>query len=133
MVPRRQLPTSLKEKLILLVDDEPSILRATEQGLADRGFNVKAVEGADAALRAATTLKPSLIVSDLVMPGTNGFELFHEIRKQKEFTTLPFVFLTGVDDYYAKKFGREIGGSAYITKPVDLDELERVIIEKLEI
>lgn len=132
MVSRKQLPPSLKEKLILLVDDEPSILRATEQGLSDRGFNVKAVEGAEAALRAAITLKPSLIVSDLVMPGTNGFELFHAIRKQKEFTTVPFVFLTGVDDYYAKKFGREIGGSAYITKPVDLDELERIIIEKLE-
>jgi DNA-binding response OmpR family regulator len=129
---KKQLPASVREKLILLVDDEPSILRATERGLLDRGFTVKAVEGADAALRAATSLKPSLIVSDLVMPGTNGFELFHEIRKQKEFKTVPFVFLTGVDDYYAKKFGREIGGSAYITKPVDLDELERIIIEKLE-
>jgi DNA-binding response OmpR family regulator len=128
---KKKVPESVRDKLILLVDDEPSILRATEEGLVDRGFNVKAVDGAEAALKAATTLKPSLIVSDLVMPGTNGFELFHEIRKQNEFKTLPFVFLTGVDDYYAKKFGKEIGGSAYITKPVDLDELERIILEKL--
>jgi two-component system alkaline phosphatase synthesis response regulator PhoP len=123
----------MKEKLILLVDDEPSILRATEQGLLDRGFKVKAVDGADAALNLVKSLKPSLIVSDLVMPGTNGFELFQELRKKKEFTSVPFVFLTGVDDYYAKKFGKEIGGAAYITKPVDLDELERVIIEKLSV
>jgi len=121
----------MKDKLILLVDDEPSILRATEEGLVDRGFTVKAVDGADAALRAAQLLKPSLVVSDLVMPGTNGFELFQELRKKKEFTSVPFVFLTAVDDYYAKKFGKDIGGAAYITKPVDLDELERVILEKL--
>jgi DNA-binding response OmpR family regulator len=130
---QRTTPATVKEKLILLVDDEPSILRATEQGLLDRGFKVKAVDGADAALKIVKSLKPSLIVSDLVMPGTNGFELFQELRKKKEFTSVPFVFLTGVDDYYAKKFGKEIGGAAYITKPVDLDELERVIIEKLSI
>ena len=121
----------MKDKLILLVDDEPSMLRATEEGLVDRGFKVKAVEGADAALQAAQSLRPSLIVSDLVMPGTNGFELFQELRKKKEFISVPFVFLTAVDDYYAKKFGKEIGGAAYITKPVDLDELERIILEKL--
>lgn len=121
----------MKDKLILLVDDEPSMLHATEEGLIDRGFKVKAVEGAEAALQAAQSLRPSLIVSDLVMPGTNGFELFQELRKKKEFTSVPFVFLTAVDDYYAKKFGKEIGGAAYITKPVDLDELERIILEKL--
>lgn len=128
---KHTIPASMKDKLILLVDDEPSILRATEEGLVDRGFTVKAVDGADAALRVAQLLKPSLVVSDLVMPGTNGFELFQELRKKKEFTSVPFVFLTAVDDYYAKKFGKDIGGAAYMTKPVDLDELERVILEKL--
>jgi DNA-binding response OmpR family regulator len=65
------------------------------------------------------------------MPGTNGFELFQEVRKQADFKSLPFVFLTGIDDYYAKKFGKEIGGAAYVTKPVDLDELEQIIKEKI--
>jgi DNA-binding response OmpR family regulator len=128
---KHTIPVAMKDKLILLVDDEPSILRATEEGLLDRGFKVKAVDGAEAALVAAQALKPSLVVSDLVMPGTNGFEFFQELRKKKEFKAVPFVFLTGVDDYYAKKFGKELGGAAYITKPVDLDELERIILEKL--
>jgi DNA-binding response OmpR family regulator len=125
------LPSELKDKVILLVDDEPAILRATEQGLLARGFTVKAVEGAEAALKAARAFHPSVIVSDLVMPGTNGFELFQQLHKEEQFTTVPFVFLTAVDDYYAKKFGKELGSAAYITKPVDLDELERVILEKL--
>jgi len=121
----------LKDKVVLLVDDEPAILRATSTGLKQRGFTVHAVDGADAALEVIHHLKPSIVVSDLVMPGTNGFELFQEIKKEHEFTSLPFVFLTGVDDYYAKKFGRELGGAAYITKPVDLDELEQIIKEKI--
>ena len=121
----------LKNKLILLVDDEPSILRATKVGLVYRGYNVKTVEGAEAAIKAIHTLKPSIVVSDLVMPGTNGFELFQEVKKDAEYRSLPFVFLTGVDDYYAKKFGQEIGGAAYITKPVDLDELEQIIKDKI--
>ena len=121
-----------KEKLVLLIDDEPSILDATKTGLLDRGFNVKTVEGPEAAIQAIRSLKPSIVVSDLVMPGTNGFELFQQVRQQKDLSSIPFIFLTGVDDYYARKFGKEIGGAAYITKPVDLDELEQLLNEKLK-
>ena len=121
----------LKDKVILLVDDEPAILNATRVGLSDRGFTVQAVDGAEAAIKAIHNLKPSIIVSDLVMPGTNGFELFQEVKKEKEYTGIPFVFLTAVDDYYAKKFGKQLGGAAYITKPVDLDELEKIIKDKI--
>jgi len=97
----------------------------------ERGFTVQAAEGADAAMHALQSLKPSIIVSDLVMPGTNGFELFHRVQSESPYKSVPFVFLTGVDDYFAKKFGREIGGAAYITKPVDLDELEQIIKDKI--
>jgi adenylate cyclase len=121
----------LKDKIVLLVDDEPSLLKATTTGLIERGFTVKGVDGAEAALQVIQKLKPSIVVSDLVMPGTNGFELCEEIKKQKEFRSIPFVFLTGVDDYHAKKFSKDIGGAAYITKPVDLDELVQIIKEKL--
>jgi DNA-binding response OmpR family regulator len=82
-------------------------------------------------MHALLSLKPSLIVSDLVMPGTNGFELYQRVKDQSELRSIPFVFLTAVDDYYARKFGRDMGGAAYITKPVDLDELERIIKERI--
>jgi DNA-binding response OmpR family regulator len=121
----------LKEKIVLLVDDEPAILSATRAGLMDRGFTVKAVTGAEDARKAIKSVKPAIVVTDLVMPGTNGFELFEQVKQDKEYTTLPFVFLTAVDDYYAKKYGKEIGGAAYVTKPVDLDELERIIKDKI--
>ncbi len=120
----------LKDKLVLLVDDEPSLLSATRTGLVDRGFTVKAVDGAENAMKALESMKPSIVVSDLVMPGTNGFELFQEMKKEAEYRAIPFVFLTAVDDYYARKFGKDMGAS-YITKPVDLDELEQILKDKL--
>jgi len=119
------------DKLILLVDDEPAIRDATLMGLKDRGFRVEAVDGAESALKAVARLKPSVIISDLVMPVTNGFEFFQEVQKLREYRDIPFVFLTAVDDYYAKKFGKDLGGAAYVTKPVDLDELERILLEKM--
>jgi chemotaxis family two-component system response regulator PixH len=82
-------------------------------------------------MKAIQSLKPSIVVSDLVMPGTNGFELLQAVKKDVANQSIPFVFLTGVDDFYAKKFGKQIGGEAYITKPVDLDELEQIIKEKI--
>jgi DNA-binding response OmpR family regulator len=119
------------KKLVLLVDDEPSTLDATRAGLSDRGFNVTTIEGAENAIKQIQKLKPNVIVSDLVMPGTNGFELFQQVKQHADLSSIPFIFLTGVDDYYARKFGKEIGGAAYITKPVDLDELEDLLREKL--
>ena len=91
----------LKDKLVLLVDDEPSILSATRAGLLDRGFHVEAVGGAEDAIRVIRALKPSIVVSDLVMPGTNGFELFETVKK--EHAGLPFIFLTAVDDYLCQE------------------------------
>lgn len=121
----------LRDKIVLLVDDEPAMLAATKAGLIQRGFKVEAAQDADAALSVIKKLKPSVIVSDLVMPGTNGFELFQQVRKVADLKTIPFVFLTGIDDYHARKFGKEIGGAAYVTKPVDLDELEQILKEKI--
>lgn len=121
----------LEDKLVLLVDDEQSLLKATSIGLKDRGFKVHTAESGELAIKAIQSLKPSIVVSDLAMPGMNGFELYQEVKRRAEYTSLPFIFLTAVDDFYAKKFGRELGGAAYITKPVDLDELEQVLKEKM--
>jgi DNA-binding response OmpR family regulator len=119
------------DKVVLLVDDEQSLLRATSVGLKDRGFTVHTVDSGEMAIEAIHSLKPSIVVSDLAMPGMNGFELFQEVKKEAEYKLLPFVFLTAVDDFYAKKFGKQLGGAAYLTKPVDLDELAQIIKDKM--
>ena len=73
----------LKDKLVLLVDDEPGMLVATKAALKERGFRVEAAEGAEAAMQVMKVRKPSLVVSDLVMPGTNGFEFFKKCASRR--------------------------------------------------
>lgn len=121
----------IENKVVLLVDDEQSLLKATSIGLKDRGFKVYTAESGELAIKAIQSLNPNIVVSDLAMPGMNGFELYQEVKKSEAYKALPFIFLTAVDDFYAKKFGKELGGAAYITKPVDLDELEHIIKEKM--
>jgi DNA-binding response OmpR family regulator len=121
----------IDDKLVLLVDDEQSLLKATSIGLKDRGFKVHTAESGELAIKAIQDLKPSIVVSDLAMPGMNGFELYQEVKKSAEYKALPFIFLTAVDDFYAKKFGKELGSAAYMTKPVDLDDLEQILKEKM--
>lgn len=128
---KKTMYSAADDKLVLLVDDEQSLLKATSIGLKDRGFRVQTAESGELAIKAIQSLKPSIVVSDLAMPGMNGFELYQEVKKNAEYKSLPFVFLTAVDDFYARKFGKELGGAAYITKPVDLDELERILKEKM--
>lgn len=120
-----------QDKVVLLVDDEQSLLKATSIGLKDRGFTVHTADSGELAIQAIRSLKPSIVVSDLAMPGMNGFELYQEVKKEAEYKLLPFVFLTAVDDFYAKKFGKQLGGAAYLTKPVDIDELAQIIKEKM--
>ena len=121
----------IEDKIVLLMDDEQSLLKATSIGLKDRGFKVFTAESGELAIKAIRSVKPGIVVSDLAMPGMNGFELYQKVKKTEEYKALPFIFLTTVDDFYAKKFGKELGGAAYITKPVDLDELENIIKEKM--
>ena len=120
-----------QDKVVLLVDDEQALLKATSVGLKDRGFTVHTADSGELAIQAIRSLKPSIVVSDLAMPGMNGFELYQEVKKEAEYKLLPFVFLTAVDDFYAKKFGKQLGGAAYLTKPVDIDELAQIIKEKM--
>ena len=69
------------EKVVLLVDDEQSLLKATSIGLKDRGFKVYTAESGELAIKAIQNLHPSIVVSDLAMPGMNGFELYQEVKK----------------------------------------------------
>ena len=121
----------LKDKVILLVDDEPSTLAATRAGLMERGFTVQAADGADAAMHALRSFKPSIIVSDLVMPGTNGFELFQRVKNESPYKAVPFVFLTGVDDVTGIRAVSRGDFDLLLQKPFPVDRLLQLFSGKL--
>lgn len=112
---------SIKDKKILLVDDEVDILNLLETVLIKEDFNhiYKATCGFEA-IRLAREIKPDIIVLDIMMPDMDGFEV---CRRLREFTLVPILFLSAMDEDVDKLLGLGIGGDDYITKPFSPKEV----------
>ena len=108
---------------ILVVDDDQGITRLLEIILSKEGYSVKSVNNGDETLRAASTFDPNLILLDLVMPGTDGFEVYHSVRAESQFARIPVIFFTSIGDIEHKVAALELGASDYIVKPVHPKEL----------
>jgi twitching motility two-component system response regulator PilG len=86
----------------------------------------EAREGVEGLAR-ARALRPDLVVSDVRMPGLDGFELCAAIRADPELQHIPVVLLTSLSDETSRRKGRLAGASAFLTKPVSVDELRRTV------
>lgn len=122
----------MEKPVILYVDDEPSALESIKMGLEEKGYTILTAESGSKALEILKTHTPDLIMTDLRMQPMNGFEFFEEVRKIENFAETPLFFLTAVDDFLAQKYGQKLGVDAYITKPVDLNNLHNLIKGKLK-
>lgn len=108
-------------ELILLVDDEPHILQLSRMYLEKNGFVVEAVQDGKSALEAVKSIKPALIVLDLMLPGIDGLEVCRLIRAERYPTYI--LILTARDEDIDKILGLELGADDYLTKPFNPREL----------
>ena len=114
-------------KRLLVVDDEPNLLRAVAACLRGEGFDVVTARGgAEALVRVAETV-PDLVVSDIRMPGMDGYQLARQLRSSPRTALTPVVFLTAKDETADRIEGFRTGVDAYLTKPFEPDELVAVI------
>ncbi|HEX9349824.1 MAG TPA: response regulator [Gaiellaceae bacterium] len=105
---------------ILVVDDEPQILRALETTLRGAGYDVEtAATGEDALIQAAVR-PPEGVILDLVLPGKSGVEVCRELR---EWTDAPVLVLSVVGEESEKVAALDAGADDYVTKPFGMDEL----------
>jgi len=107
-------------KRILIVDDEPQILRALKQSLKLNQFEVRTASDGESALDTFRDWSPNLVVTDLSMPLMNGLELCREIRKVSE---IPIIVLSVKGEEQIKIEALDTGADDYITKPFSIDEL----------
>ncbi|MCY7347649.1 MAG: response regulator transcription factor [Pyrinomonadaceae bacterium] len=119
-------------KRLLVVDDEPNLLRAVEAVLRDEGFEITTARSGREALVAVAGSLPDLIVSDVRMPGMSGFELARKLRASTHSALVPIVFLTAKDETEDRIEGFESGVDVYLTKPFEPDELVAVIKSVLQ-
>jgi DNA-binding NarL/FixJ family response regulator len=114
-------------KRLLIVDDEPNLLRALEAYLGAEGFEITtARSGAEALVKLAQTL-PDLIISDIRMPGMSGYELARQLRDSSRTALVPIVFLTAKGESEDRIEGFRAGVDAYLTKPFIPGELLAVV------
>ena len=113
---------SLKKRL-LLVEDNARLLEAMAICLEQEGYEVlTARSGNDAFLRIAETI-PDLIISDVLMPGGDGFSLVKNLRSNPRTDLIPIIFLTAKDGRDNRLKGIRAGVDAYLTKPFEPEEL----------
>jgi two-component system sensor histidine kinase ChiS len=113
----------MNKPLILFVDDDVHVLESLKAGLEEKGYAMMTVQTGKEALDVLRSHTPSLMLIDLRMQPMSGFELYQEIKKNMKFANTPVFFLTAVDDFIAQKYSQKLGVNAYITKPVDIDDL----------
>ena len=108
-------------ELVLLVDDEPSIIQLARLYLEREGFRVAAVGDGLSAYQAVLELAPAMVVLDVMLPELDGFEVCKRLRAAKNLT--PVLMLTARDEDYDKILGLELGADDYMTKPFNPREL----------
>ncbi len=106
---------------ILIVEDDKELNRTVCLFLNDHGYETVGCLNAEQAYDALYSGSFDLIISDIMMPGTDGFEFVQSVRDINE--DIPILFMTARDDITSKQRGFRIGIDDYMVKPIDLDEL----------
>jgi len=106
---------------ILVVEDDRDLNRSVCSFLNHSGYEATGCLGADEAYDAMYNTMFDLIVSDIMMPGIDGYEFAKTVRSLNE--EIPILFMTARDDFASKQRGYRVGIDDYMIKPIDLDEL----------
>ncbi len=120
-----------KQSTVLFVDDEKPWLEAVRLAIDGASFKGITAEGGEAALKQLETTKPDLILSDVRMPFMNGFDLFEKVKQNPKLQGIPYVFMSSIDDFDARKTARDIGADDYVEKPFDSDQMKSIVLNLL--
>ena len=122
----------MKKNKILIVEDETNIADSVKLNLEAEGYEVENTTDGQMGLHYARTLKPDLIILDIMLPKLDGFEVNKIIQKE---LSIPVIFLTAKSDELSTVLGLELGADDYISKPFSMRELVsrvKAVLRRLE-
>src|SRR5260221_4303466 len=115
---------SLKEKRILLVDDDGDILSSMQAAFEPTGAVIETASNGNKAVELVEKNEPDVVVLDMMLPGRSGFLVLEKIKARKPRASKPFVIMiTGNQGGRHKMYAESLGVSEYFTKPVKMDKL----------
>jgi PAS domain S-box-containing protein len=129
----RHITEAPSGKMVLVVDDDPTQLKLAQLALGSAGFEVMIADDAEAAMRAATARKPDVILSDVLMPGTDGFALCKAVRGNPDLAHVPMVLVSA---HYLEEPDRELarrfGANGYVSRSAGFDAVVRAVISAIK-
>lgn len=118
---------------VLIVDDEPNIVKIMEFELKKNGYEVLTAGDGEEALWVTERDRPDLIISDIMMPKMDGYEFCRRVKQNPELRGIPFLFLTAKTGSENRIQGYLLGAAKYITKPCNRQELLKAIDMRLNL
>nr|YP_010196240.1 hypothetical protein LK014_pgp023 [Gracilaria caudata]UAD83637.1 hypothetical protein [Gracilaria caudata] len=115
------------KKTILLIDDDINLLNSMASYLISEDFRVHIITNGYNALKNLNIIKPDLIITDIIMPHIDGYELIKKIRFEQNQHNIPIIFLTAKGMTPDRILGYNLGCNAYLTKPFYPEELISII------
>ena len=117
---------------ILLVDDQESVLKLLDAILKVRNYDVVYASNGLDAVDIALSMKPDLILLDVMMPGMDGFKVCQTLKANIPTMDIPVVFLTARGDDADRELGEKVGASGFVKKPFRSAELLNIISDLIE-
>jgi DNA-binding response OmpR family regulator len=114
---------------ILVVDNEPTMRQILRDFLTYIGYDVRTADDGLAAVELVQTTTPDLVLLDIAMPGLDGIETLRRIAAHR--AALPVVMVTAYDDVHTESQGSVQAAADYVTKPFNLETLERVVATQI--
>ena len=119
------------KKSILIIDDEVSLLESLYMFLSEKGYDVKTAVCASEGMEKAERLRPDAIILDIRLPDGDGLDLLAELKKRAPETGV--IMITAFHDMDTTVTAIKRGATEYITKPIDVDELERSVLRAMKV
>jgi two-component system, OmpR family, alkaline phosphatase synthesis response regulator PhoP len=117
---------------ILIVDDEQDILEFLSYNFRKHNFAVvTAMDGEEGVIKAKQEI-PNIILSDILMPLMDGITMCGEIKKNESLSTIPFIFLTAVNDDYKVLHAMSAGANQFVSKPIRFEYLLKIVNQTLK-
>ena len=116
------------KRRILLVDDEPAILKVVGRRLELAGYEVVTASDGEEGLSKAQASRPDAIILDLMMPRMDGFQVCERLKKDPAYQHIPIIILTARGKAGDERRLRELGADAYLSKPMQ----SHALLEQLE-
>lgn len=117
---------------VLVIDDSNVIKVKITSILEMEGYEVIAAEDGKLGIHLAKSHLPDLILCDIMMPEVDGYQVFQELKKHQETSTIPFLFLTAKADKSDLRVGMSLGADDYLTKPFEIDDLLKAVDTQLK-